>query len=616
MSLLSLSQRYLAAAGALLLVTMTAGWQAQRCHAGAGPGDVIDLVALLPAASISIPPQNQEPRKSVATVHVDDGQLVLPFGSRVTYELELPPFAELRADRIRPRGTATARLAVSWQPDGGEERLLSADLEALAEPRVRIGNQRTEKGRLHLAATSRRIIEPTIASLIVVEPRVVVADPPSPGRTSAVGRPGEGAPNVIVFIIDALRADHVGCYGSARGATPNLDRFAAEAVVFTDAQAQAPLTNPAVASIFTGLWPQRHQVVGLEFKLRVEAETLAEVLTSAGIATAAIVANGNLDPGRGFAQGFAEFESIRDVRADDYHARAADINEALFDWLDRGPGRPFFLYVHTLGPHAPYRPREPFRSRFAGDVVDPTLGTNAWQQRIERSGQAVGPEVVAGVTALYDAEVAENDAAFGELVEELRRRGLLEETVVVVAADHGEELFDHGGFGHGSTLHAEVLDIPLMIRFPRGRSAGRVESVVEQVDLMPTVLAIFGLTPPSPIQGRSLLPLCGTRPPAGWKDRAVSHLRRGGRVSVSLLDPSWKLIVTENETGLPPALFDRRAEPGEQHDLAAEHGARVRRLRSKLQGILDHSPGGLEGRPTPVELDPEREEQLRVLGYL
>jgi len=615
-SLLSLSQRYLAAAGALLLVTMTAGWQAQRCHAGAGPGDVIDLVALLPAASISTPPQKQEPRKPAATVHVDDGQLVIPFGSRVTYELELPPFSELVAEKIRPRGTATGRLAVSWQPDGGEERLLSADMEALAEPRVQIGNQRTEKGRLHLAATSRRIIEPTIASLTLVGPRVIAADPPSAVPAPVVSRPGEGAPNVIVFIIDALRADHVGCYGSARGATPNLDRFAAEAVVFSNAQAQAPLTNPAVASILTGLWPQRHQVVGLEFKLRGEAETLAEVLAASGIATAAIVANGNLDPGRGFAQGFAEFEFIRDVRADDYHARASDINEALFDWLDRDPGRPFFLYVHTLGPHAPYRPREPFRSRFAAGVADPTLGTNAWQKRIGRSGQPVDPEVVAGVTALYVAEVAENDAAFGELLDELQRRKLLDETVIVVAADHGEELFDHGGFGHGATLHAEVLDIPLMVRFPHGRSAGRVEAVVEQVDLMPTVLEVFGVTPPAPVQGRSLLPLCGTRPPAGWKNRAISHLRRGGRVTVSLLDPSWKLILAEDDGRLVPALFDRRADRRERHDLAAEDGGRVERLRSKLQRALDREPGGLEGRPTPVELDPEREEQLRALGYL
>jgi arylsulfatase A-like enzyme len=248
--------------------------------------------------------------------------------------------------------------------------------------------------------------------------------------------------------------------------------------------------------------------------------------------------------------------------------------------------------------------------------VDPTLGTNAWQQRIERSGQAVAPEAVTGVTALYDAEVAESDAAFGELVDELRRRGLLDETVIVVAADHGEELFDHGGFGHGTTLRAEVLDIPLMIRFPHGRSAGRVEAVVEQVDLMPTVLEIFGMTPPAPVQGRSLLPLCGARPPAGWKNRAISHLRRGGRVSVGLLDPSWKLILAEDDGRLVPALFDRRADRRERHDLAAEDWGRVERLRSKLQRALDREPGGLEGRPSPVELDPEREEQLRALGYL
>lgn len=597
--------------GAILLGAMTVGWQARRCHAEAGAGDVIDLLAGLPTASISLP--RQDP---AATIHVDDRELVLPFGSWVAYELELPPFAALQAERIRPRGTATGRLEVRWQPDDGEERLLSADMEALAEPRVRIGNRRTEKGRLRLSATARRIIEPSIASLFVLEPRVVAIDPPSAVRTSAVGGLSQDAPNVIIFIIDALRADHLGCYGSDRGATPNLDRFAAEAVVFTDAQAQSPLTNPAVASIFTGLWPQRHQVVGLEYTLRAEAETLAEVLDSAGIATAAIVANGNLDAGRGFAQGFDEFEYIRDVRADDYHARASDINDALLDWLDRGPGQPFFLYVHTLGPHAPYRPQEPFRSRFAGGVVDPALGTTSWQKRIERSEHAASAETVADVTALYDAEVAENDAAFGELVDELRRRGLLDKTVIVVAADHGEELFDHGGFGHGSTLHAEVLNIPLMVRFPRGQPAGRVEEVVEQVDLMPTVLGLFGLKPAAPVQGQSLLPLCGGRRQTGWKNHAVSYLRRGDHVAVGLLDPSWKLILAGEGGRLVPAIFDRRADRRERCDLAAERGARTERLRSKLQRILSRSPGGLGGRPTPVELDPEREEQLRALGYL
>jgi arylsulfatase A-like enzyme len=421
---------------------------------------------------------------------------------------------------------------------------------------------------------------------------------------------------VIVLVIDALRADRLGCYGSDRGATPNLDRFAAEAVLFANAQAQAPLTNPAVASLFTGLWPQSHGVTDLRFKLPERAPTLAETLAAGGVATAAVVANGNVDAGRGLARGFEHFKYLRDVRPGEYHARASDINEAVLAWLDREQRRPFFLYVHTLGPHSPYQPQEPFRSRFAGGVVDPELGSNAWQRRLERGAATVTPKTIVDVAALYDAEVAENDAAFGGLVEELRRRGLFDESVIVVLADHGEELFDHGGFGHGRHLHAEVLDIPLLIRFPHGRDTRRVERVVEQVDLMPTVLELFGFAAPAPVEGRSLLSLCGPSEPEDWKNRAVSHLDREGRVGVSLLTPSWKLILETRDGQVVPALYDRRADRRERRDLAGERPEEVEALRSALQALLDGGPGGLE-RPEPAAPpDQETLERLRSLGYV
>ena len=162
-----------------------------------------------------------------------------------------------------------------------------------------------------------------------------------------------------------------------------------------------------------------------------------------------------------------------------------------------------------------------------------------------------------------------------------------------------------------------MLDIPLLIRFPGGRRTRRVAEVVEQVDLLPTVLALYGLAPPAPVQGRSLLPLCRPRPPVDWKDRSVSHVERVGRVvGVSWLEPSWKLILRQGEGTVVASLFDRRVDRREQRDLAAERPQDLARLRSALARTLATTPGGLERPRGSSPADDEVRKQLRSLGYL
>jgi len=546
-------------------------------------------------------------------VREDKGWLLVPFGTSVAYDLEPGPDAALLTANVFSRGSATGSLEVSWRAEGGEAVRVTADLAAEPARSVRLPGPGPQRGRLTLTASASRVTDPQRAAMVLHAPRVGSAArlPPSPPQPPAPA----GAPNVIVYLIDALRADHLGCYGYPPSTSPNIDRFAAESVVFDDAQAQTSWTRPAVASLFTGLWPQVHGAVDRDDVLAPRAVTLSELLRDAGWATAAVIANGNIDSAFGVAQGFDYYKYLQQVNVGDVPARSEHVNEGVSRWLDRRPpGRPFFLYVHTIDPHLPYQPPQPFRDRFAAKVSQPDLGSLWSIDRLNSDKARVTPEVLAALTGLYDAEIAANDAAFGALLAELKARGLYESSVIVLLADHGEELFDHSGFSHGNTLFEEVLRVPLAIRFPDRRPPKRVSQVVEQVDLMPTLLRYLGVAMPSPMQGQSFLPLCGPGEAPGWKNRAVAHLQLKERRGTSYLDGSWKLLLRPRGETVRRSLFDRREDRREQHDVAGRQPDLVQSLEGLLEGLLGEAGTPLDGGE--LKDDHELREQLKALGYL
>jgi choline-sulfatase len=395
-------------------------------------------------------------------------------------------------------------------------------------------------------------------------------------------------PHVFIYLVDTLRADHLGCYGYRRPVSPHID-----------------------ASLFTGLSPIAHGAQDRGDTLTPDATTLAELLRAAGYRTYALYANAWVSEAFGLDQGFGERRLL--IGPSDR------LNRELFGWLGttRRDDR-LFVYVHTIDPHAPYAPPAGFRARFAAPPGSLEKASITWLEDLAargRRGEAIPASLVEEITALYDAEIAFNDLQFGLLLEELKRRGLYDDSLILFISDHGEELFDHGGVSHGQTLYAEVLDIPMIVKWPRGTTApsGAKGSPVQLVDVLPTILDCLGLPKPPEIEGRSLLePTAGSGSPE--RDPVFSYLDLDSRKLQSVTEGHWKLIRRGAVDETQPVLELYDLESGERTDLRQRHPAATARLRAVLENEAARHPR----RPPPPQavLSDEVTEELRALGYL
>ena len=299
-----------------------------------------------------------------------------------------------------------------------------------------------------------------------------------------------------------MRVDRLGLYGHERPVSPNFDALAARSTVFERAIAQSSWTRPTVATLLTGVGPERHGIRELSHGMEESFATLPERLRELGHATAGFSANANVTADTGFAQGFDRFEYAA-VDVDDLARQA-------LAWLDElTPEEPFFVMILSVEPHASFAPAEPFRSRFAAGVDDPELGSVAHLRALSNREAASTPDVVEKLFLLYDGEIAWNDHVFGKFQHELDRRG--RDPLVAVIADHGEAFEERGVFGHAWDLHREVLDIPFLIHLPGQTEGRRVGLPVQQADLLPTLIEIAGGEPGPGIEGDSLVPLAPRR---------------------------------------------------------------------------------------------------------
>lgn len=420
--------------------------------------------------------------------------------------------------------------------------------------------------------------------------------------------------DVIIYLVDTLRADHLGCYGYPRETSRRIDAFAEDSVLFEEAVAQSAWTRPAVTSILTGLDPHSHGVQERLDALSRSFDTLPEILRREGYQTAAFVSSAVITAKFGFDQGFDTFRQRVKETIEPERPTSEWVNEEALRWLaQREPDRPFFLFLHTLDPHMPYRPPEPYRRRLA-PRADPRAGLLEHVVALRDGQQPSSERDREEISALYDAEIAANDAAFGRLVSELQARGLYDSLMLVFVSDHGEELLDHGGWEHGATLYQELVHVPLLLKLPGGTGAGRrIGEMVRQVDVLPTVLDVLGSKIPAGIQGTSLLPLLQgslRRPPA-----AFSSLNVDGRRIESAILRDKKLIHTlaHDRRPLGLELYDLAADPEEQRNLAAVDPAAVRGLSWLLE---QRAKAGSPKKAPEVPLDPELARQLRALGYL
>ena len=416
--------------------------------------------------------------------------------------------------------------------------------------------------------------------------------------------------NVLLIVVDTLRADHLSFYGYTRPTSPELAQWASRGLVFEHALATSSWTLPTFGSVLTGLWPAQHAAGvrapegGKKWRrapLSPAARTLPELLQGEGFATAAIVNNAFLRPHFGVARGFDHYDYEKGRRA------AAVVDETRA-WLNEMDRQSFFLMVHFIDPHLPYEPPEDLLGRF-GEVSAEAVQPRG-RKRIVDQLETLNELDRSTLTARYDEEIAGLDRELGRLLRHLDESGLLARTLVVLTSDHGEELFDHGGFEHGHSMYQEVLRVPLVLWAP-GLEAGRVATPISLVDLMPTLGEALGLPLPEDLAGSSRWQ--NLRAGKGWERQEIlAQNTLWGREHRALIYWPYKLILDPRSGH--KRLFDLSADPLEREDLAAEETAVVAELERRLRDRL----AGLETRPseTGVELTEEVAEELRALGYL
>ena len=427
-------------------------------------------------------------------------------------------------------------------------------------------------------------------------------------------------PHVLVFLVDTLRADHLGCYGYDRPTSPNIDRFAAGAVRFDHAVAQSSWTRPATASVLTGLYPHHHGARTRNSVLGEDVPYLPEILGSLGYRTLGVSTNGNAGMDYGFRRGFHHFMQMREsVRRPGIHVPAWRAVDEALEWLERiGPEDAFFVFLHVTDPHAPYLPPDGYRKQFAPDAP---AGPGILLDNLPGGAGHSTDDL----RDLYDAEIAFVDEHFGRMLDELDRRGFLDDTLVVFVSDHGEEFVDHGGHGHGATLYQEQIHVPLIIRLPESLQSASLRSVVDtqvqQIDIVPTILDAIGFGGLAETDGRSLFPLMQAGTSRSEFQLAMSELRVDGQAIDAVLlaltdgDSRRKLIDhASSRAGATRSLFDTVHDPGEMRDLQEEeaHWAAYLRAVGKLKR---RGAGPLTAGVEPA-MPAEQREALEALGYL
>jgi len=551
--------------------------------------------------------------------------LLVPPDTEIAYHLDLAPDSWLTIASPADRRGGTGKITVTWET-GADSKSTTETIHLNVQPtRIRLTADDPVIGRLALAPAGLQTASREIAELAIVGPQsdhqaqsestAEISDSFSE-EGSETHKPSR--PNMIVYLIDTLRADHMSCYGYSRPTTPHIDEFANQAILFEDSQAQSPWTRASIASIFTGLWPETHGAQDREHKLPEEAVTLAEILSGHSYDCFGVTANGNSHAPWGFDQGFIDLRYLQGPKPLKKIARSEDLNREAFKWLDhRDSSKPFFLWMQTVDPHAPYEAPEPFRSAFAPGVNEPEAGSVEQLLNLTRNSATVTETDIGTMVNLYDAEVAANDAAFGELITQLRARDLYEETLIVVLSDHGEEFFEHGGWTHGKTLYAEMLDVPLIIKPPRHTDGQRRSDLAQHIDILPTVLDYAGLETPPALPGRSLRTHSQAPPVGSPQSMAVAQMRLDGRVGSSLTDNAWKVVVRKyGGFDAFPRLYDRTRDRTETRNLAEVEQIRAQLLALRMrqlerQGVRLHDRDSLD-----LEANPEIEEQLRALGYI
>ena len=527
---------------------------------------------------------------------VELGPAVVRFAVRLPAAAELRVAPDLHGSARAAAAAVSFRVTVEARP--GEEREvwsrvvgprdaapgeIGVALPGAAGDIVRVG--------LHVAATGSadRFAwgvwkAPRIVGRGPVDAEDLEAAPPVPedGSRGQPLRQAAAGANVLFVILDAGRASELGCYGYGRPTTPEIDRLAREGVLFERAYTPAVYTLAAMSSVWTSQYAERHHdAVSFSEPLPRGLLTLAELLSGQGVRTAGFVANPVAGGLNGFDRGFQEFHEVWRESG----SGADSFRRVLPAWLKANKDHRFFAYVHFREPHFPYDPPSPFDTRFGpeGPITKDERRDMAFFTSINQGRRSIDQAERDHLVRLYDGSLAFADQEIGGLRRVLESEGLLERTVVIVAADHGEGLMEHGWIGHNVQLYEPLVHVPLVVRFPEGKGpAGRrLSPFVSLLDVAPTIADLFGVAGRAgsdrAFRGRSLLDVI-----AGAAGRpAVLSRTVWDRPRYALRDERYKFI-DDTRSG-EEQLYDLSTDPGEAHDLTAADPLRTAYYRQALQ---------------------------------
>ena len=414
---------------------------------------------------------------------------------------------------------------------------------------------------------------------------------------------------MIVLVIDTLRSDHLPSYGYGRETAPFLSRLATEGIQLQGYSASS-WTRPSMATLLTGLTPQRHQTISRSDRLPADIPYLPELLAARGFETAAYM--GNLNAGRkwGFARGVSRYRETRGVRAAD--ADAAAVTDAVLR-LELAP--PFYLQVLYVDPHDPYRPPESWWE-IDGGAPGAKPETLLQPPDVLAKGRPVAADDLERLRDQYDGEIRDVDGQIERLLGELEARGLLDETLVVVTADHGEEFGEHGGLTHGRTLHEEMLRVPFLLwgrdLLPGNAPAAGSLGAFHHIDFVPTMLGALGVEAPEGLDGTDRWAEL-TAPPrrASTAPPLYFHLDLDRHAALAVLEGGRKLIHRPRRPR--SRVYDLADDPGE-HAPSPLGRADEELLRRLVEHHNAASAGGVERMAQSTDAAMRRE--LAALGYL
>jgi arylsulfatase A-like enzyme len=545
--------------------------------------------------------------------------IVLDLNTCLSYHLKIPRGAKISfdfsLDTTKPSSLDRSRLKIYLETLYGEDHVLFeqsfADETRVQKKNIPVDLSPYENliSRISFVFESDSLTVDPSTKLFLKKPRIFsVKEEPSPG----LGKSEHTLPepfNILIYLVDCLRPDHLPFFGYEKNTAPHMTEFSRDCVLFENAYAQSSWTRPSIGALFTGLYPFQHQAITLKSGLAAEFQTLAELLKNAGFHTIGISSNAGVKEFFNFNQGFDYFK---------YHSNldgglAEKLNTYAFAQLEARPS-PFFMYIHTMEPHRPYKIKEEF---YPASTGDPHIIV------IEKKGEERYSVDLNHTLRMYDASITQNDKAFGDLIAELKRLGLYDKTMIILMSDHGEEFYEHEGMAHGQTLYQEQVRNLLIVKLPQQLNAGHtLDDNVQEIDIFPTLLDFAGANIPAYLSGKSLKgPLLSPESVDSPIHQEI-FLETGLNMNINaIVDGKWKLVHTGTEWTdevREYELYALESDPGEQTNLFGRNPIVAHYLRSRLfnwvnarEKLANIGKEDIEKTLTQKEI-----EELKALGYI